>query len=214
MHLLAVTLKLMTMLKKVIMAVTAILVSALAVSAKTSGPKFKPYNRWMVGGQISYSANYHPGIGVEAIYGRQFSEIVFLGVGFGTDMFVSEHSGRSITTIYPDGTQNVKIYLPYEYDFLIPVYADLQINFSRKRSPFFAELKLGAAVDVALERITGTKRYNEWDLWGGGVLFGAVIGKKFALKNESEIDVNLGWDGILWPWYINTPVSLGVRYCF
>ena len=210
----AVTLKLMTMLKKVIVAVAAFLVSALAVSAQTSGPKFERYNRWMVGGDISYSTYGYPGIGAKAIYGRHFSEIIFLGVGFGTDMFIFKESETKITTTYPDGTKDVKIYLPYGYDFLVPVYADLQINFSRKRSPFFAELKLGAAVDMELERVRGTKRYNELFLWGGGALFGAAIGKRFALRNEGDIDVTLNWDGILWPWYINTPVSLGVRYCF
>ena len=204
----------MTMLKKVIVAVAAIIVSALAVSAQTPRPKFERYNRWMVGGQLSYNTQNYPGIGVEAIYGRQFSEIVFLGVGFGTDVFINKENETQITTTYPDGTQDVKIYLPYEYDFLVPVYADLQVNFSRKRSPFFAELKLGAAVDVELTRVSGTKRYNEMYLWGGGALFGVAIGKKIALNNESEIDVTLGWDGIIWPWYINAPVSLGVRYCF
>ena len=49
---------------------------------------------------------------------------------------------------------------------------------------------------------------------------GKILGQSFssrsyvALNNESEIDVTLGWDGIIWPWYINAPVSLGVRYCF
>ena len=161
MHLLAVTLKRLTMLKKVIVAVAAIVVSVLAVGAQNAEPKFERYNRWMVGGDISYSTYGYPGIGAKAIYGRQFSEIVFLGVGFGTDMFINKENETQITTTYPDGTQDVKIYLPYEYDFLVPVYADLQVNFSRKRSPFFAELKLGAAVDVELTRVSGTKRYNE-----------------------------------------------------
>jgi hypothetical protein len=151
---------------------------------------------------------------VEAIYGRQFSEIVFLGVGFGTDMFVGNRGEMSMTITHPDGTETVMKYPPYEFTFLLPVYADLQVNFSRKRAPFFAELKFGGAIDVELERIRGTKNTNELDLWGGGVLFGLAIGKKIALNNESEIDVTLGWDGIIWPWYINAPISLGVRYCF
>lgn len=214
MHLRAVTQKLMTMLKKVIVAVAAIIVSALAVSAQTPGPKFERYNRWMVGGQLSYNTQNYPGIGVEAIYGRQFSEIVFLGVGFGTDMFVGNRGEMSMTITHPDGTETVMKYPPYEFTFLLPVYADLQVNFSRKRAPFFAELKFGGAIDVELERIRGTENTNSLDLWGGGVLFGAAIGKRFALRNESEIDVTLGWDGIIWPWYINAPVSVGVRYCF
>lgn len=74
---------------------------------------------------------------------------------------------------------------PYAFDFLIPVYADLQVNFSRKRSPFFAEFKLRAA-----------------------------IGKRFALNGDIEINVTIGWDGIIWPWYINAPLSIGVRYGF
>ena len=158
----------MTMLKKVIVAVAAIIVSALTVSAQTPGPKFERYNRWMVGGDISYSTYGYPGIGAKAIYGRQFSEIVFLGVGFGTDVFINKENETQITTTYPDGTQDVKIYLPYEYDFLVPVYADLQVNFSRKASPFFAELKLGAAVDLNLDRVRGTIEKNELELIGGG----------------------------------------------
>ena len=51
---------------------------------------------------------------------------------------------------------------PYAFDFLVPVYADLQVNFSRKRSPFFAEFKLGAA-----------------------------IGKRFALNGDNEINVTI-----------------------
>lgn len=204
----------MAMNKKIIFAVAAIIVSALTVSAQTSDPKFKRYNRWMLGGQISYNTNSCPGIGVEAVYGRQFSEIVFLGVGFGTDMFVENRGESNMIISQPDGTQKVVKYPPYEFTFLIPVYADLQINFSRKSSPFFAELKFGGAIDVELERIRGTENTNSLDLWGGGVLFGAAIGKRFALRNESEIDVTLGWDGIIWPWYINAPVSVGVRYCF
>ena len=57
----------MTMLKKVIVAVAAIIVSALAVYAQTPGPKFERYNRWMVGGPLSYNTQNYPGIGVEAI---------------------------------------------------------------------------------------------------------------------------------------------------
>ena len=74
---------------------------------------------------------------------------------------------------------------PYAFDFLVPVYADLQVNFFRKRSPFFAEFKLRAA-----------------------------IGKRFALNGDNEINVTIGWDGIIWPWYINAPLSIGVRYGF
>ena len=65
-----------------------------------------------------------------------------------------------------------------------------------------------------LERIRGTHNTNELDFWGGGVLMGAAIGKRFALNNEDELSVFLGVDCILGPWYANLPVSLGVCYGF
>ena len=130
------------------------------------------------------------------------------------DMYVHKAGEMSATITNPDGSQTVMIYPPYRYDFLLPVYADLQINLSRRRSPFFGELKFGAAVDVSLERIRGTNKSNSLYLGGGGVLMGAAAGKRFALKNDDQLSVVLGVDCILWPWYINVPVTLGFRYGF
>lgn len=195
-------------------AITAILFCAFTVSAQTSAPKYERCNRWMVGGELTVNTSNWCGVGAKATYGRQFSEIVFLGVGFGLDMYVGNQGDMSMTIIHPDGTETVMTSLPYVFDFLVPVYADLQVNLSRKRAPFFAEFKLGGALDFELERIRGTDKTNKLELCGGGILLGAAIGKRFALRNENEIDVTIGWDIILWPWYINVPLSIGVRYGF
>ena len=189
-------------------------IAVLSASAQTSAPKYERHNKWMVGGEVAYNTNNHYGIGPKAIYGRQFSEIVFLGVGFGIDMYVYNQGEMSMTITHPDGTQTIKTQPPYAFDFLVPVYADLQVNFSRKRSPFFSEFKLGGALDFELERVRGTNNTNKLELWGGGILFGAAIGKRFALNGDNEINVTIGWDSIIWPWYINAPLSIGVRYGF
>ena len=204
----------MTMKRYIIVAVAAILASALTSSAQTAEPKFQRYNRWMVGGEFVRNILHANGGGVTGIYGRQFSEIVFLGVGFGVDTYIYK-AGKSTTTITDaDGTQTVIIRPPYRYSFLVPVYADLQVNFSRRKSPFFGEFKVGGAVHMELERIRGTHNKNELDFWGGGVLMGAAAGKRFALNNDDELSLFLGIDCILGPWYANVPVSLGIRYGF
>ena len=204
----------MTMNRKIILAVASIIVSLSAASAQTSERTFQRYNRWMVGGEFVRNIFHANGFGVTGIYGRQFSEIVFLGAGFGVDTFIY-NGGKSTTTITDaDGTQTIIIRPPYRYSFLVPVYADLQVNFSRRKSPFFGELKIGGAVQVDLERIRGTHNTNELDLMGGGVLMGAAAGKRFALNNDDELSVFLGIDCILGPWYANVPVSLGIRYGF
>ena len=200
--------------RKIILAVASIIVSLSAASAQTSERTFQRYNRWMVGGEFVRNILHANGGGVTGIYGRQFSEIVFLGVGFGVDTYIFK-AGKSTTTITDaDGTQTVIIRPPYRYSFLVPVYADLQVNFSRRKSPFFGEFKVGGAVHMELERIRGTHNKNELDFWGGGVLMGAAAGKRFALNNEDELSVFLGVDCILGPWYANLPVSLGIRYGF
>ena len=202
------------MYRKIAITAAALLVLVFTASAQTSAPKYERLNKWMVGGEVAYNTNNHYGIGPKAIYGRQFSEIVFLGVGFGVDMYVYNQGEMSMTITHPDGTETIITQPPYAFDFLVPVYADLQVNFSRKRAPFFAEFKLGGALDFEIERVRGTNNTNKLDLWGGGILFGAAIGKRFALRSENEIDITLGWDGIIWPWYINAPLSIGVRYGF
>ena len=202
------------MKRYIIVAVAAILASALTSSAQTAEPKFQRYNRWMVGGEFVRNILHANGGGVTGIYGRQFSEIVFLGVGFGVDTYIYK-AGKSTTTITDaDGTQTVIIRPPYRYSFLVPVYADLQVNFSRRKSPFFGEFKVGGAVHMELERIRGTHNKNELDFRGGGVLMGAAAGKRFALNNDDELSLFLGIDCILGPWYANVPVSLGIRYGF
>ena len=202
------------MVKNLLIATAALLVFGFTASAQTSAPKYEQHNKWMVGAEVSYNTNNHYGIGPKATYGRQYSEILFLGIGFGVDMYVYDQGDMSMTITHPDGTQTIKTQPPYAFDFLVPVYADLQVNFSRKRSPFFAEFKLGGALDFELERVRGTKNTNKLELWGGGILFGAAIGKRFALNGDNEINVTIGWDGIIWPWYINAPLSIGVRYGF
>lgn len=201
-------------MKRILTIVCAMAIAVLSASAQTSVPKYERHNKWMVGGEVAYNTNNHYGIGPKAIYGRQFSEIVFLGVGFGVDMYVYNQGEMSMTITHPDGTETIITQPPYAFDFLVPVYADLQVNLSRKRAPFFAEFKLGGALDFEIERVRGTNNTNKLDLWGGGILVGAAIGKRFALRSENEIDVTLGWDGIIWPWYINAPLSIGVRYGF
>ena len=204
----------MTMKRKIILAIAAIIASLSAASAQTHEETFQRHNRWMVGGELARNIFMSNGLGASGIYGRQFSEIVFLGVGFGMDAYI--HKGGESTTILTDadGNQTVIIRPPYRYSFLLPVYADLQVNFSRKASPFFAELKLGAAIDLNLDRVRGTIDKNELELLGGGALLGAGIGKRFALNNEDELNVVLGIDCILGPFYANLPLSLGIRYGF
>ena len=63
------------MKKRIILALAVLLTSAAALSAQ----KFEPYNRWMVGGELRRNINAPIGFGPVAIYGRQFSEIVFWG---------------------------------------------------------------------------------------------------------------------------------------
>ena len=202
------------MKKKILFAVAAIIASLSAASAQTTEETFQRHNRWMVGGEFVRNILHANGFGVTGIYGRQFSEIVFLGAGFGVDTFIY-NGGKSTTTITDaDGTQTVIIRPPYRYSFLVPVYADLQVNFSRRKSPFFGEFKVGGAVHMELERIRGTHNKNELDFWGGGVLMGAAAGKRFALNNDDELSLFLGIDCILGPWYANVPVSLGIRYGF
>ena len=150
--------------RKIILAVASIIVSLSAASAQTSERTFQRYNRWMVGGEFVRNIFHANGFGVTGIYGRQFSEIVFLGAGFGVDTFIY-NGGKSTTTIIDaDGTQTVIIRPPYRYSFLVPVYADLHVNFSRSRSPFFGELKVGGAVQVDLERIRGTHNTSAMEI--------------------------------------------------
>ena len=202
------------MKRKIFIVIATIITSLSAASAQTHEETFQRHNRWMVGGELGRNLFMSYGLGASGIYGRQFSEIVFLGVGFGMDAYI--HKAGESTTILTDadGNQTVIIRPPYRYSFLVPVYADLQVNFSRRKSPFFGEFKVGGAVHMELERIRGTHNKNELDFWGGGVLMGAAAGKRFALNNDDDLSLFLGIDCILGPWYANVPVSLGIRYGF
>lgn len=204
----------MFMYRKILICAAAIALSAAAVSAQESSEtKFKRHNRWMAGIEMVKASRDDIGIGVTAVYGRQFSEIIFLGVGFGTDLTFINSGERE--EIFTDNEGNT-IYRKYGKDngFIFPLYADLQINFSRRRSPFFAEFKAGLAFDAVLTHITGTEKYSTFDFGGGGVLLGSGVGKRFRLGNGDDIDVKIGVDCILGPFYANIPITLGVRYGF
>lgn len=202
------------MYRKVLIAVAAFIMSAAAVSAQNaSKEKFKRYNRWMVGVELIKDNHDAIGPGVTAVYGRQFSELIFLGVGFGTDMTIHNPGQSRLEITDKNGNTTIKEYGPYYY-FLFPVYADLQVNLSRRQSPFFAEFKAGAAVDTDLTRVRGTESYCTYGWDGGGVLLGSGVGKRFKLKNDDNIDIKIGVDCIIGPFYANIPISLGVRYGF
>ena len=206
--------KRMIMYRKILICVAAIALSAAAVSAQeTSKTKFARHNRWMAGMELVKASRDDIGVGVTAVYGRQFSEIIFLGVGLGTDITFINSGKREETITDNDGNT---IYRKYgkEHGFIFPLYADLQINFSRRQSPFFAEFKAGLAFDAVLTRITGTENYSTFDFGGGGVLLGSGVGKRFRLGNGGDIDVKVGVDCILGPFYANIPITLGVRYGF
>lgn len=202
------------MYRKVLIAVAAFIMSAAAVSAQeASKAKFKRYNRWMVGVELVKDNHDAIGPGITAVYGRQFSELIFLGVGFGTDMTISNPGQTRMEITDESGNTTIKEYGPYYY-FLFPVYADLQVNLSRRPSPFFAEFKAGAAVDTDLTRVRGTESYCTYEWAGGGVILGSGVGKRFKLKNDDNIDIKIGVDCIIGPFYANIPISLGVRYGF
>lgn len=200
--------------RKVLIAVAAFIMSAAAVSAQeASKAKFKRYNRWMVGIDLIKDSYDAIGSGVTAVYGRQFSDLIFLGVGFGTDMTVSDSGKTRVEIIDNNGDKTIKEFGPDLY-ILFPVYADLQVNLSRRPSPFFAEFKAGIAVDTELTFVSGTERYCTYDWAGGGVLLGSGVGKRFKLKNDDNIDIKIGVDCYLGPFYANIPITLGVRYGF
>lgn len=202
------------MKKSILIALALIILSALATSAQNKTPKFERHNRWMT--EISFTKDNRSslGFGVRGIYGRQFSEVIFLGVGFGTDV-TFENAGRmSITITDENGNETVKEYAPYKHHFLFPVYADLMVDFTRGPSPFFAEFKIGGAFDTSLTRVRGTESYSTFEFGGGGVLLGSGVGKHFRLKNDDHIDVMVSADCILGPFYINVPISIGLRYGF
>ena len=88
--------------KRFLLAVAFILISAALASAQTTGQTFERYNRWMVGGELLKRYNEDFGWGATGIYGRQFSEIIFLGIGVGVETHVRKDAPSSIT-IEKDG---------------------------------------------------------------------------------------------------------------
>ncbi len=200
------------MYKRFIIAAIAFVLSAITASAQKTDSSFERHNRWMVGGSIIKNFYQDIGLGATGIYGRQFSEIVFLGVGFGMETHVrkTEESGVIIEN---NGNRIERIFPPYRWSFNIPVYADLQINFSRKKAPFYAEIKAGYRVEYNIRRVRGTESYDKLVPSNSGLLTGVGIGKRFILKNGDEINVNLGMDCIL-GFGPEMPVFLGIRYGF
>ena len=198
------------------MAVTAILVSAATLSAQTADGKFKRHNRWMAGADVIKSFWHDIGMGATGIYGRQYSETVFLGVGFGMQTHMKKSGTTTVT--YDDGAGNKTImtYPPYKWSLSFPLYADLQVDFSESRAPFYVEVKAGGIISFEILRVRGTENYNEmeWAPFGEtGIYAGIHMGKRFALNNGDEIDLSIGGDCIL-GWGFDIPVSLGVRYGF
>ncbi len=181
------------MYKRFLLVVAFILISATLASAQTTGQTFERYNRWMVGGEVIKRYNENFGWGVTGIYGRQFSEIVFLGVGLGiqTHARITEPGG---VTIEKDGQTIERIFPPYKWMLSFPLYADLQINFSRNTAPFYAEVKAGLFADYSIRRVRGTESYNEISKGNSGIIGGFAIGKRFALKNGDQLNVSLGSD--------------------
>lgn len=188
--------------RNIITALAILILSASAASAQNSITRYERHNRWMTGISFTKDNRSSFGFGVKGIYGRQYSEIIFLGVGFGTDV-TFENTGTTSMTI-----------TPYRHHFLFPVYADLMVDFSRGPSPFFAEFKIGGAIDTSLTRTRGTENNCTFEFGGGGVLLGSGAGKHFRLKNNDCIDVMLSVDCLLGPFYANVPVSIGLRYGF
>ena len=204
------------MYKRLILAVTAIFVSAAAMSAQTADGKFERHNRWMIGMDVVKSIWHDIGMGANGIYGRQFSETVFLGVGFGAQTHMRKTGKTIVEYDNGEGDKIVTIHPPYKWSLTFPIYADLQVDFSKNRSPFYVEVKAGGVTSFEILRVRGTENYNEldWVPFGEtGIYAGIHLGKRFALNNGDEINISIGGDCIL-GWGFDIPVSLGVRYGF
>lgn len=204
------------MFKRLTLAVTAILISVAALSAQTADSTFERHNRWMIGADVVKSFWHDIGLGVNGIYGRQFSETVFLGVGFGAQTHMRKGGMSQVEYVDDAGNNIVKIDLPYKWAVAIPIYADLQVDFSENRSPFYVEVKAGGINSFEIRRVRGTESYNEvnWASFGEtGIYAGVHLGKRFALNNGDEINISIGGNCII-GWGFDVPVSLGVRYGF
>ena len=158
---------------------------------------FEKYNQWMLSGR--YIAPL--GAGIEAIYGRQFNPIVFLGVGFGFDVHFNYIGKYSSAWTDKDGNYHYKEYGPWQTGTYIPLYADLQLNFSRRPAPFFAEMRLGLGM-------------GQLHPEGLCVHAGLAFGKRFMLKNNHLLKAKIGADIARGPWYAYMPLYLAVGYQF
>lgn len=77
----------------------------------------------MVGGEFVRNILHANGGGVTGIYGRQFSEIVFLGVGFGVDTYI-----RLENRLQPEQTQTgLSLFLGIDC-ILGPWYANVPVS--------------------------------------------------------------------------------------
>ena len=200
------------MYKRFLLAVAFILISAALASAQTTGQTFERYNRWMVGGELIKRYNEDFGWGATGIYGRQFSEIIFLGIGVGVETHVRKDAPSSIT-IEKDGKTIERTFPQYKWMLSIPLYADLQINFSHSANPFYAEIKAGLFADYNIYRVRGTESHNELHKGNAGILSGIGVGKRFALNNGDQLNISLGAN-----FYLGAgpevSVGLGITYGF
>lgn len=185
-------------MKKLLLICVALMAQLATVEAQNiQKQSFERYNQWMLSGR--YVAPL--GVGVEAVYGRHFNQILFLGVGFGFDAVFNYVGKSTVGWTDKDGNWHYEEHGPWQTLTHVPVYADLQLNFSRKPAPFFAEMKLGAGI--------GRFDFDGWCLQAG-----LAIGKRFMLKNNHLLNAKIGVDCAIGPWYAYQPLYLSVGYQF
>lgn len=174
--------------------------SVEATETQTSGSvvatPFERYNRWMLSGRVVGMPKNYMGGGVEALYGRQFSRIIFLGVGFGVDV-----CGLFDNPTHFGSRDEKGMSIPPTYNAIvqIPVFADLQVNLWKGSAPLFLEARLG----VTLEQISAV-----------ALMSGVGLGKRFDLKNNAHLNVKLNADLIMGIYYYSAPLAISVGYEF
>ena len=185
-------------MKKLLLLCVALMTQFATIEAQDAQqPSFERYNQWMLSGR--YVAPM--GAGVEAVYGRHFNRLFFLGVGFGIDVVFNYVGKSSAGWTDADGTYHYEEYGPWRTITHVPVYAVMQLNFSRKPAPFFTELKLGGGI--------GCFEPEAWCLQVGW-----SFGKRFMLKNSHLLNAKIGFDYAVGPWYAYNPLYLSVGYQF
>ena len=185
-------------MKKLLLLCVALMVLFTTVKAQsTQNSSFERYNQWMLSGRYVAPV----GAGVEALYGRHFSQLFFLGVGFGDDVVYDYVGKSSAAWTDADGTYHYEEYGPWRTITHVPVYAVMQFNISRKPAPFFTELKLGGGI--------GCFEPEAWCLQVGW-----SFGKRFMLKNNHLLNAKIGFDYAIGPWYAYQPLYLSVGYQF